>query len=335
LSRALFTARSTSAGGGADTTTAVERATERMKTERDASLRREVLLDGGKALGAIGDYPRARAAFAEAEALAVGDDRSLRTIAMARADMATLAGDYADAAMLLERIEPVLARTPSEGPTYYALLVNLALSVAGVGAVGARDRALEYLRLAEVEANRRQDSPAQKVDREKTRGLLYMLVGEWRAGAESCVKSADLAREYGFLYDTAVSLHNLAESRIRLGEHAQAYAVAQQSLALADEGTFEILANANRVLIAYLDGLNGDDRATDTLMEQVNWAVARGLGSDEMLNRYWLGLLLLARRQLAQAGPHLERAKVLAQQLGNRQCVQDCEEALAKVRRGG
>ncbi|MBI2389012.1 MAG: protein kinase [Deltaproteobacteria bacterium] len=331
LATSLGTSRGGRAQGAADATTAIDRALARLEGESDARLR-EQSDRAGRAFGSISLFERGKEAFDRAEQLSqeAHDERSLQRVLMARAENARRSGEFGEAASILERLEPMIA---AHGDTkeLYDVYVGLAGALAAVGADGGRARALEYLARAEKVARAIGDGPVLAAERAKTRALIACFVRDWVDGAACSEKAAELAREAGLLYETAINIHNLGDCRMRLGDKPGAYAALQQSLALAEEGGHDRLAAINRAPIAYLDGLAGDEKALRKLAEVTAWNHQRGYLWDEVNARYWLGLLHLGRAERAEAIDELGRARALAERLSLKSIVADCDEALARL----
>lgn len=329
---ALGTARGGRAQGAADATTAIDRALARLEAEGDAGLRRDALVFAGRAFAAVSLFDRAREAFDRAEQLSQegNDERTLQKVLMARAELARRSGEFGEAAKLLERVEPLIARA-GDTRELYDVFVGLAGALAAVGGSESRGRALQYLERAEKVASAIGDGPVLKAERAKTAALIAYFVRDWRGGAECSEKAAELAREAGLIYETAINLHNLGDCRIRLDDNPGAYAALQQSLALAEEAGHDRLAAINRAPIAYLDALAGDPKGRRKLTDVIAWNHQRGYAWDELNARYWLGLLTLKQGERAAAVEELQRARTLAEQLSMRAIVTDCDEALARA----
>jgi tetratricopeptide (TPR) repeat protein len=330
---ALGTARG-ARGQAVDATTAIDRALSRLEGEADAQVRREAWIEAGRAFGAISLFDRAREAFDRAEQLSTEgrDERRLESVLMARAEVARRSGEMGEAGSLLERLEPMVAAR-GDSKQLYDVFVGLAQSVAANTAASGIDRSIAYLEKAEKVAQAIGDGPVFQVERAKVRALVHMFAGDHIGFAEWSEKAADLARNAGLLYETAINLHNLGDARLRLGDNAASYAALQQSLALAEEIGHERLALINRAPIVYLDGLAGHADAVHKLAEIVAWTRQRNLPWDELNARYLLGLLHLHRGARDKAIEELEKGKSLALQLSMRSLVSDCDEALARARR--
>jgi eukaryotic-like serine/threonine-protein kinase len=332
LVNALGTARGGRAQGAADATTAIDRALARLEAEGDAALRREALVEAGRAFAAISLFDRAKEAFDRAEQLSQEshDERALQKVLMARAELSRRSGEFGDAAKILERVEPMISRA-GDSRELYDVFVGLASALAAVGGPESQARALAYLDRAEKVARAIGDGTLLQAERAKTRALISYFVRDWKAGAECSEKAAELAREAGLTYETAINLHNLGDCRIRLEDNPGAYAALQQSLALAEEGGHDRLAAINRAPIAYLDGLAGDPKGRRKLTDVIAWSHQRGYAWDELNARYWLGLLTLKQGERDAAVDELKRARSLAEQLSMAAIVADCDEALARA----
>ncbi|MEO7093382.1 MAG: hypothetical protein ABI175_09035, partial [Polyangiales bacterium] len=333
LATSLNVARGGRGRGSGEAAMAIDRACTRIEVDGDARARRDALIDAGRCFGAVSIFDRAKEAFDQAEKLAGRDDQALRRVLMARVEVARRSGEFGEAAEILSRLEPLVAAEKSNPAELYEVLVGLGSATSAVGGDGARDRAIAYLDRAEAITARIGDNPARKVDRLKSRMLAFFFAGDFKHAAETCERIIEITREAGLVFESGIAFHNLGDAKIRLGEHAAAYAALQQSLALAEEGGHERLAAINRAPIAYLDGIAGDPQGQLRLAEIAAWNHGRGYQWDELNARYWLGLLQVAKRNRLAAVEELNLARGLAQKLTMKSMVADCDEALEAARR--
>jgi eukaryotic-like serine/threonine-protein kinase len=333
LATALNVARGGRGRGSGDAAMAIDRACTRIDVDGDARARRDALIDAGRCFGAVSLFDRAKEAFDHAEKLAAKDDKALRRVLMARVEVARRSGEFGEAAEILSRLEPLVAAEKANPAELYEVLVGLGSATSAVGGDGARDRAIGYLDRAEAITARIGDNPARKVDRLKSRMLAYFFAGDFQHAADTCERIIEITREAGLVFESGIAFHNLGDAKIRLGEHAAAYAALQQSLALAEEGGHERLAAINRAPIAYLDGIAGDPQGQLRLAEIATWNHGRGYQWDELNARYWLGLLHVAKRNRLAAVEELNLARGLAQKLTMKSMVADCDDALEAARK--
>jgi tetratricopeptide (TPR) repeat protein len=333
LATALGVARGGRGRGTGEATTAIERAITRIEIDGDARARRDAQVDAGRCFGAISLFDRAKESFDKAEQLAGKEEKALRRVLMARVETARRAGEFGEALELLRRLEPLVSSERGNTSELYEILVGLGSATAAVGGDGAREKAIAYLDRAEAITARIGDNPARKTDRLKSRMLAYFFARDFRTASETAEKIADVARDAGLHFEHGIALHNLGDAKIRLGEHAAAYAALQQSLALAEEGGHERLVAINRAPIAYLDGLAGDGSGLQRLAEITAWNHSRGYLWDELNARYWLGLLHVAKRDRVAAIEELSLARGLAQKLAMKSMVVDAEEGLEQARK--
>lgn len=313
-----------------DAPVAMERALARLEQGSEEQ-RRDAFIDAGRGFGAASQFERARASFDQAEALCRGVERHLRRVLTARAELANRTGEFGEAAECLRRLEPMLGQGQADLAELYDAFVRLGLATAAVEGPAGREKALAYVHRAESLTARIGDTPARAAERAKTRGLVYSFAREFRLSMPEFEHAAELAREAGLVYETAINLYNLGDTRIRLRDFPAAYAVLRQSMALAEEGGHDRLVSINRAPIAYLDGVAGDAQAKVRLAENVAYSHQRGSPWDEYNGRYLLGLLLTHERQRALALEELGRAREMAQQLTMTAMIVDCDEAIAEA----
>jgi serine/threonine protein kinase/tetratricopeptide (TPR) repeat protein len=328
LAAVLVTSRGV--GIGADAPLGLERALARVQGA-DEELRREAFIDAGRGFGGVSHFERAKEAFDQAEALCHGVERHLRKVLTARAELANRTGEFGEAASFLKRLEPMLGQGQAELLELYDAFVRLALATGATEGARGRDRALAYLHRAESLTARIGDTPARAAERTKTRGLILSFAHSLKEAAPEFERAAELAREAGLLYETAINLYNLGDTRIHLRDYPAAYAVLRQSRALAEEGGHDRLVAIVRAPLAYLDGIAGDANGRAKLVEIVAYSQQRGYPWDELNARYLLGLLYVRTGEKALAREELGRTRELAQQLSMAAMLHDCDLALAEV----
>jgi serine/threonine protein kinase/tetratricopeptide (TPR) repeat protein len=313
-----------------DAPVAMERALVRLDGGSEEQ-RRDALIDAGRGFGAASQFERARAAFDQAEALCRGVERHLRRVLTARAELANRTGEFGEAVEYLRRLEPMLGQGQADLAELYDAFVRLGLATAAVEGPAGRDKALAYVHRAESLTARIGDTAARAAERAKNRGLIYSFAREFRLSMPEFERAAELAREAGLVYETAINLYNLGDTRTRLRDFPAAYAVLRQSMALAEEGGHDRLVAINRAPIAYLDGVAGDAQAKVRIAENIAYSHQRGSPWDEYNARYLLGLLLAHEGQRALALEELGRARGMAQQLTMTAMIVDCDEAIAEA----
>ncbi len=327
LGAALVTARGVGRSAE-DAPVAMERALARLEGGSE-ELRREAFIDAGRGFGGASQFERARAAFDQAEALCRGVERDLRRVLTARAELANRTGEFGEAAEYLRRLEPMLGQGQADLAELYDAFVRLGLATAAVEGPAGRDKALAYVHRAESLTARIGDTPVRAAERAKTRGLVYSFARDFRLSMPEFERAAELAREAGLTYESAINLYNLGDTRIRLRDFPAAYAVLRQSMALAEEGGHDRLVAIDRAPLAYLDGVAGDPQAKARLAENIAYSHQRGSPWDEYNARYLLGLLYAHEGQRALALEELGRARDMAQQLTMTAMLVDCDEAIA------
>jgi serine/threonine protein kinase len=330
LASALESARGGGRNSGPEVVAAVERARARIEGDRDASLVATASVDEGRALASVSQFDGARAAFERAERQAGSDPDLLRAILVARVGAARKSGDFNESARLLELLEPMV-EAGNDVRQRFDVLLALAQSTAAMQAEQGLARAMSHLERAEALIPQLPNPQLRRVEVGKARGLTLVFGRNLPAAASACQESAELARSLGLSMELAINLHNLGDVRAHLRENGAAYAALAQSLALCEEGGNERMATSNRISLLYLDARNGDRSAAQRLSDLAVSAKERNWPWDELSSRYWLGLIARDAGDKARALADLGRARQLAEKLGMRGAVADCDEALGAL----
>jgi ATP/maltotriose-dependent transcriptional regulator MalT len=164
------------------------------------------------------------------------------------------------------------------------------------------------------------------------RALILGYQGDWAASAEACQDVVERAHSAGLDYEVALCSHHAGVALLESGEFARAYAALQFALEGAEQIASDRLCNLNRMLLAYLDGINGDPKAHRVLGELLTYAEEEKLAPDVITGRYLLGKLLLADGDLDAARRELEMARRLAQQADNHRLAEGAARMLSSLR---
>ncbi len=256
-----------------------------------------------------------------AEQIATGDDALMKAVLVAQAELAGRKGDFKSSLATLERMQ-LISTAAGDKQEEHKILINLAQAHA---ALGDRARALQALERA---SKLLEGDLASACEREKLRGLVHYFTRDLRFAAEVIEHALDLARSLGLTYEAAVNLHNLGDVLIYLEDDARAYGALQQSVALCDEYGFERLSSHNRMLLAYLAGKKGDEKALEHLEIGIRYADANAYMWDVISGRALRGKLLQLKGKTEEAKAEFTSLLALAKENGHRMVVDDCEEAL-------
>jgi serine/threonine protein kinase len=307
--------------GSRDRTVAVQ-AAERLASTLtpasrvDARTRVQVLLDVARILAGSDREGTAHLLLVQLVEAAEAWPDLYRAALMARAEMAPRGGDFAEAIELLAKVRALGAATPREE---HRLLLTQAQALAGV------DRYDEALaRVEEAAALEIAEEAFLACERARTRAVIAAFKKDWGAAAEASEEAAEKAKSAGLTREVAANLHNQGEALVRLGELARGYAVLHASLALAEESGSERIANHDRLLLAYLDAVDGLPGADEMLASSIANAEARGWVLDHLTGRFLLGRLHAQRGEMDTARRELHAVQKRAQELGNRPLARDC-----------
>ncbi len=289
----------------------------------DARERVQITVDLAQIAGALHRYEQAKRLLERATADAEAWPELARSALMAEAEIAIRNGEFKIALAAVERAGKLPAGDATE---QHRLLVATAQAFGGAG---EHDRGLAALDEAAVLAP---DDVVHATERAKVRALILGFRGDWRGCAVECEKGAERARAAGLMHEVAVNLHNQGDALMRLEELPRAYAALEASRTVAEELGADRLVNLNRLMLAYLDALNGSAPARQSLSEHLAQAEAQRWTWDAITGRYLLGRLLVRRGNIAAAKRELGAALKLARSVDNRLVAEDCERELARLR---
>ncbi len=296
----------------------------RIDTSGDLTMRITSRIEAGRILGAVHQFDAAWSQLAAAERMAEGDDLHVKSALAASLEIAARQGDFRRALSLLTRLESVVSSLGDRGEEHKVLL-SLARTHAASG-----DRRAALLAVERAEELVTNDL-ALSCERQRVRGWIDFCAGDFRAASISVEKAVDLARGAGLSYEIALGLNNLGEALVRMGDFPRAYGALKQSVALCDETGFERLSNHNRMLLAFLDGAQGDAEGETLLRAGVDYAAAHDLTGDLLSGRYFLAQLLERASSNEAALVEYTSARELARSSGNRLLESDCDAGLQRL----
>src|SRR5260370_31118346 len=170
------------------------------------------------------------------------------------------------------------------------------------------------------------------VERTRVRALVDHFTGDFRSAVLHGEMAVDLARDAGLSYEVMFKRDNRGVVFIRLDEQTRAYGAVRQSLELCEEHAYERFANFNRMLLAFLDGLEGTADADKLLLVGIAYAESKRFTMEVVTGYLLLAKLLHRRGRLEDAKTEYERTCALALDAGHRIVVDECEKAIAALR---
>lgn len=292
--------------------------------EGSKEVRVRARVDAGVMLAALGRFDLARQLFGEAEDIAMGDMTLATQVLLAYAELSSRQGDFNRALAMLDRLEAIMAED-TDPVEEHKMIRYRAQAYAGMG---NRSEALRELDRAEALLP---DDVAAASERQKVRGIVDYLTGDFAGAVLACEKAADLARQLGYTYEVCVNLHNLGDALVHLGDLPRAYGAIQQSYDLCLEGGFDRLASQNRMFLSFLNGAAGDDGAVTRLKKGIEFAEAHDYTWDALNGRALLAELLKRRGELEAARREFLRNAAAARECGNRLVAEESERALREL----
>jgi tetratricopeptide (TPR) repeat protein len=249
-------------------------------------------------------------------------------VLIAGAELAASQGDFKLVADQIEQLEAAAAAF--EGPVEkHNVLLLAALAKASRGEQGGA-----VAQLAEAEELLPEDRTAA-VERTKVRVLVDRLTGDSRSAAVHGEMAIDMARDAGVAHEVMFNLLTLGEVLVDAGESARAYGAIRQALELCEEYGYERFANYGRMLLAYLEGLQGAVDADKLLAQGIGYADAKEFSSEVIVGRLLLAKLLRGQGRPEQAALEYERVRALAARTGRKGAVDECERALEALGKEG
>jgi tetratricopeptide (TPR) repeat protein len=291
-------------------------------------LRVRVRVAAAQILSAVQEVDGSLARLAEAEVIAEGDEPLSKAVLIAEAELATRQGDYKRSWSLLEKLHRIV-KAVSDDQERHRVALDLAQAAAGLG---DRTTALASLREAEQLLP---DDRVAAVERMKARALVDSFAGDFRSAVLHSGRAIDLGRELGLTYEVMLNLHSLGVVLLYLEDLPRAYGAIRQSLALCEERGYERFTSFNRVVLAYLDGLQGNAEAEKVLRQGLAYAESKHFAWDVLGGRALLGRLLMRTGRPDAARAEFEQTRVLAATMGHKAVVDECDRALRALGAGG
>jgi serine/threonine protein kinase/tetratricopeptide (TPR) repeat protein len=304
-----------------------KRVADRVDQAGSRTERVRVRVAAGHILAAVERMEESRQRLAEARAIAGTDEQLLKPVLVAEVELSMRQGDFKRASERLDELHRIVLGARGKGDDQEKHRVALALAQA-TAALGNRATALESL--AEAERLLPDDGTAA-VERTRVRSLVDHFTRDFRSAASNCEKAIEMGRELGLSYEVMVNLHNLGGSLVYLDDLPRAYGAFQQSLALCEEGSYERLANYNRMFLAFLDGLQGTADGEGLLRQGIAYAESKDFTWDVVGGRALLAKLLHRRGSPRDAREAYDQARTLAAGAGHTLVAEDCDRALAEL----
>ncbi len=290
-------------------------------------LRVRVRVAAAQILSAVQEVDGSLARLAEAETIAEGDEPLSKAVLIAEAELATRQGDYRRSWSLLEKLHRIV-KAVSDDQERHRVALDLAQAAAGLG---DRTTALASLREAEQLLP---DDRVAAMERMKARALVDSFAGDFRSAVLHSGRAIDLGRELGLTYEVMLNLHSLGVVLLYVEDLPRAYGAIRQSLALCEERGYERFTSFNRVVLAYLDGLQGNADAEKVLRQGLAYAESKHFAWDVLGGRALLGRLLMRTGRSDAARAEFEQTRVLAVTMGHKAVVEECDRALRALGAG-
>jgi tetratricopeptide (TPR) repeat protein len=288
----------------------------------------------GHVLAAVHQIELGRGRLAEAATIAGGEPQLVKPVLLAEVELATRQGDFTRALVLLDELRAVVHAASDEHEEHRVAL-HLAQSHAAVG-----NRATAIASLQEAERLLPHDAAAA-LERKKVSALVDYFTRDFRSAALRSEEAIELGREMDLAHEVMLNLHNLGDILVHLDDLPRAFGAVQQSLALCEECGDERFANYNRMLLAFLEGIQGGDegtagRAADEggekrLRQGIAYAESKEFTWDVIGGRLLLAKLLCRLDRRSEAHGEFERTRALALGAGHRLVADDCEVALENL----
>jgi serine/threonine protein kinase/tetratricopeptide (TPR) repeat protein len=248
----------------------------------------------------------------------------LGRVLVAGVELALSQGDYRRASTLLTDLRILVPEAVDAQDGHNVAL----LSARAFAGRGERATALDQLKRAE---HLLPDDRMAAVERTKVRAIVDHLTHDFRSAALQGEMAIDMAREVGLTHEVLSNLLHLGEVLVDSGESARAYGAIRQALELSEDGGHERFANYARMLLAFLDGLQGMGDADKLLAQGLGYAESQGFTSEVVAGRLLLARLLHRRGRVEPAIAEYEKARVAAGRAGHQLVVDECEHALSEL----
>jgi eukaryotic-like serine/threonine-protein kinase len=290
-------------------------------------LRVRVRVAAAQILAAVQEIDGALARLAEASTIAEGDEQLAKAVLIAEAELATRQGDFKRGWALLEKLHRIV-KAVSDDHERHRVAIDLAQAAAGLG---DRTTALASLREAEQLLP---DDRVAAVERMKARALVDSFAGDFRSAVLHSGRAIDMGRELGLTYEVMNNLHNLGLLLVYVEDLPRAYGAIRQSLALCEERGYERLTSFNRLVLAYLDGLQGSVEAEKLVRQGLAYAESKHFSWDVLGGRALLARLLLRTGRNDAAREEFQQTRALAASMGHKAIIDECDRALRTLQAG-
>jgi serine/threonine protein kinase/tetratricopeptide (TPR) repeat protein len=241
----------------------------------------------------------------------------------AHADLASSRGDFR---LARRALDPLARMTIKDRGDVHRVTLSMARTLASAGKSEAAEAAL-----SDAERVAARGDPLLSLDRAAVRTQIHAQAGRFREAADAAVQAASQAEELGFSYELASSLSEQAAALARLGESARARAAVASALAVAEEAGAERVIVRCRLVLGYLEGVDGGFRALDAQRGHVAFAESHGWISDSLLGRYFLGRAAIRLGAVDVARTELLLASRIAASTGNQAQSDQCTAELMKL----
>jgi tetratricopeptide (TPR) repeat protein len=277
-------------------------------------------------LAAVQEVAGSVAYLGEAETIAEGDEQLSKAVLIADAELATRQGDFKRSWSLLEKLHRIV-RAVSDDQERHRVALDLAQAASGLG-----DRTTALGSLREAEQILPEDRVAA-VERMRARSLVDSFAGDFRSAVLHSGRAIDMGRELGLTYEVMLNLHHLGLLLVYVEDLPRAYGAIRQSLALCEERGYERLTSYNRLVLAYLDGLQGNADAEKLLRQGLAYAESKHFLSDVLGGRALLARLLMRTGRAEAARTEFDQTRALAMSMGHKILVDECDKALRSLPR--
>jgi serine/threonine protein kinase/tetratricopeptide (TPR) repeat protein len=312
----------------ADASELCDRVIRRVDAAGARELRVRVRVAAAQILASVQEVEGSLARLAEAETIAEGDEQLSKTVLIAEAELSTRQGDFRRSWALLEKLHRIV-KAVSDDQERHRVAIDLAQAAAGLG-----DRTTALGSLREAEQLLPKDRVAA-VERLRARALVDSFAGDFRSAVLHSGRAIDLGREVGLTYEVMQNLHNLGVLLVYVEDLPRAYGAIRQSLAICEERGYERLTSYNRLVLAYLDGIQGSADAEKNVRQGIAYAESKRFSWDVLGGCALLARLLQRTGRTEPARAEYQKTLSLASTMGHKAIVDECEKALRALGSSG
>jgi serine/threonine protein kinase len=241
----------------------------------------------------------------------------------AHADLASSRGDFR---LARRALDPLARMTIKDGGDVHRVTLSMARTLGAAGKAAAAAAALvDAERLAAPE------DALLSLDRAAVRTQLHAHAGRFRDAADAAMHAASQAEDLGLMYEVSSSLAEQAAALARLGDGARARAAVASAFATAEEaGAHRVIVRC-RLVLGYLEAVDGGLHSLDIQREHVALAESHGWISDALLGRHLLGCAAAVLGATDIARTELLLASRIATSTGNQAQSEQSAAELSKV----